>query len=69
MTDKKKSEGKIDRQEKFLLGVFIVAVLLELAADSTVANVPIVGDMANLLGDSVLNSVELLIAGKFALEN
>nr|WP_321496300.1 hypothetical protein [uncultured Methanolobus sp.] len=63
------SKGKIDNSEKYLIGVFVIAVILELLADSTLANIPLVGDMANLLGDGVLNSVELLIGVRLAMGN
>lgn len=56
----------IDEKEKGLLVIFIGLVALELVSDLSLAQIPFLGDLANTLGDGVLNTAELGIAAYLA---
>lgn len=56
----------IDSSEKAQLMVFVGLVLLELLGDSTLAQIPIVGDMGNTGLDVVLNIAELYLGVNLA---
>lgn len=59
----------IDKSERNLLIVFSGLVVLELISDFSIAQIPVLGDLANTAGDGVLNVAELGIAAHLASKN
>ncbi|NPE27634.1 hypothetical protein HNV12_06540 [Methanococcoides sp. SA1] len=59
----------IEKDERIWLYAFALLVFIELSADLSLAQIPIAGDLANTLGDGVLNLGELGIAIKMAMGN
>jgi hypothetical protein len=59
----------IDKSERNLLIVFSGLVVLELISDFSIAQIPVLGDLANTVGDGALNAAELGIAAYLAAKN
>ena len=59
----------MDKNEKAALAIVAVLMGVELVTDLSIAQVPIIGDMANASGDTLLNIIQLLIIGKAAKES
>ena len=59
----------LDSKEKKSLIIIALLMGIELVTDLSLAQVPIIGDMANATGDSVLNVIQLGIIAKAAKDN
>ena len=59
----------MQKNEKQALAIVAVLMGVELVTDLSIAQVPIIGDMANASGDTLLNVIQLLILGKAAKES
>ena len=59
----------LDSKEKKSLIIIVLLMGIELVTDLSLAQIPIIGDMANASGDTLLNAIQLGIIAKAAKES